>query len=150
MANELISLLEAIERDKGIDREILIQAIEAGVATAAKKSEGLGEEVEAVATLDRQSGQITVMVEDRQIASAGLSRIAAQIAKQVILQKIREAERDVIFIEFQGRVGDIITGSVHRFERGDIVIELGRAEAVLPKAERIPHEVYHQGDMVQG
>ncbi|MEY4722975.1 MAG: hypothetical protein RLZZ324_488, partial [Candidatus Parcubacteria bacterium] len=81
---------------------------------------------------------------------AAFGRMAAQTAKQVIIQKIREAERDVIFSEFQGRVGDIVNGSVHRFERGDIIVELGRAEAVLPKSERIPHEEYHQGEQVQG
>ncbi|MBI2105149.1 MAG: transcription termination/antitermination protein NusA [Candidatus Omnitrophica bacterium] len=149
MNGELLSILSAIERDKGIDREILIQAIEAAVATAAKKSEGASEEAEASATLDRKTGRIVAVVEGREVDSARLTRIAAQTAKQVILQKIREAERDVIFTEFQGRVGDIVTGSVHRFERGDIIVELGRAEAVLPKAERIPHEEYHQGDMVQ-
>ena len=150
MNGELLSILSAIERDKGVDREILIQAIEAAVATAAKKSEGVSEETEATATLDRKTGQIIAIVGGRQIDSARLTRIAAQTAKQVIIQKIREAERDVIFSEFQGRVGDIVNGSVHRFERGDIIIELGRAEAVLPKSERIPHEEYHQGDIVQG
>ena len=150
MNGELLSILGAIERDKGISRDILIEAIEAAVATAAKKSEGLSEEAEATATLDRKTGRIVAVVAGKEVESGRLTRIAAQTAKQVIIQKIREAERDVIFIEFQGRVGDIITGSVHRFERGDIVIELGRAEAVLPKAERIPHEEYHQGDMVQG
>ena len=147
---ELLSILEAIERDKGVDREILIQALEAAVATAAKKSEGVSEETEATAILDRKTGKLTVVVAGKEIDSAHLTRIAAQTAKQVIIQKIREAERDVIFNEFQGRVGDIITGSVHRFERGDIIVELGRTEAVLPKGERIPHEEYHQGDRLQG
>ena len=150
MNGELLSILEAIERDKGIDREVLIQALEAAVSTAAKKSEGVSEETEATATFDRKTGRLTVEVDGRQIDSAHLTRIAAQTAKQVIIQKIREAERDVIFIEFQGRVGDIVNGAVHRFERGDIIVELGRAEAVLPKSERIPHEEYHQGDRVQG
>ncbi len=150
MTGELLSILEAIERDKGVDREVLIQAIEAAVATAAKKSEGSGEEGEAVATLDRKTGRITVIVDGHEIDSAHLTRIAAQTAKQVIIQKLREAERDVIFTEFQGRVGDIVNGSVHRFERGDIIVEMGRAEAVLPKGERIPHEEYHQGDQLQG
>jgi len=150
MNGDLLSILSAIERDKGIDREILIQAIEAAVATAAKKSEGVGEEAECTATLDRKTGRILAVVEGREVDSARLTRIAAQTAKQVIIQKIRDAERDVIFTEFQGRVGDIVTGSVHRFERGDVIVELGRAEAVLPKAERIPHEEYHQGDMLQG
>ena len=149
MNGELLSILGAIERDKGIDREILIQAIESAVATAAKKSEGVSEETEATATMDRTTGCIVAKVDGKLIDSARLTRIAAQTAKQVILQKIREAERDVIFTEFQGRVGDIVTGSVHRFERGDIIVELGRAEAILPKSERIPHEEYHQGDMVQ-
>ncbi|MBI3996864.1 MAG: transcription termination/antitermination protein NusA [Candidatus Omnitrophica bacterium] len=150
MNGELLSILEAIERDKGIDREILIQAIEAAVATAAKKSEGVAEEIESTAVLDRKTGRIVATVGGREVDSARLTRIAAQTAKQVIIQKIREAERDVIFTEFQGRVGDIVTGSVHRFERGDIIVELGRAEAILPKTERIPHEEYHQGDRVQG
>ncbi len=149
MDAELLSILSAIERDKGIDREILIEAIEVAVATAAKKSEGLGDEVESVATLDRKTGRIVADVDGRQIDSIRLTRIAAQTAKQVIIQKIREAERDVIFTEYQDRVGDIVTGSVHRFERGDIIVELGRAEALLPRSERIPHEEYHQGDLVQ-
>jgi len=150
MDGELLSLLEAIERDKGIDREVLIQAIEAAVATAAKKSEGASEEAEATAQLDRKSGRIVAFVDGRPVDSAHLTRIAAQTAKQVIIQKIREAERDVVFAEFQSRVGDIVTGSVHRFERGDIIVELGRAEAIVPKSERIPHEEYHQGDRLQG
>ncbi|MBI3320863.1 MAG: transcription termination/antitermination protein NusA [Candidatus Omnitrophica bacterium] len=150
MNGELLSILSAIERDKGIDREILIQAIEAAVTTAAKKSEGASEETEATATLDRHTGRMVVLVGGRPVDSAHLTRIAAQTAKQVIIQKIREAERDVVFAEFQGRIGDIIAGAVHRFERGDIIVELGRAEAVLPKSERIPHEEYHQGDMIQG
>ncbi|MBI4003697.1 MAG: transcription termination/antitermination protein NusA [Candidatus Omnitrophica bacterium] len=150
MNGELLSILEAIERDKGIDREILIQAIEAAVASAAKKSEGVSEETEATANLDRKTGRLVAVVAGHQVDSAHLTRIAAQTAKQVIIQKIREAERDVVFAEFQSRVGDIVTGTVHRFERGDIIVELGRAEAIVPKAERIPHEEYHQGDRLQG
>ncbi|MDP3722210.1 MAG: transcription termination factor NusA [Candidatus Omnitrophota bacterium] len=150
MGNELLSIIESIERDKGIDRNVLIQAVEDAVATAARKSEGLGEEDEVTATIDQQRGRIVVTVNGRELASVQLTRIAAQTAKQVIIQKIREAEREIIFAEFQGRVGAIMTGSVHRFERGDIIVELGRAEAILPKAERIPHEEYHQGDRLQG
>jgi N utilization substance protein A len=147
---ELLSILDALERDKGVDREVLIQAVEAALATAAKKSEGVSEETEATAAFDRKTGRLTVTVAGRPIDSAHLTRIAAQTAKQVIIQKIREAEREVIVAEFQGRMGDIMTGSVHRFERGDIVVEMGRAEAVLPKAERIPHEEFGQGDRIQG
>ena len=150
MNRELLSILEAIERDKGIDREVLIQAVETALATAAKKSLGLSEEQELTVIIDRKTGQLSVSSEGRQYNSVDFSRIAAQTAKQVIIQKIREAERDVVFAEYQGRVGDIVNGAVHRFERGDIIVELGRAEAVLPKSERIPHEEYHQGDRIQG
>ena len=150
MNGELLSILAAIERDKGIDREVLIQAVESALATAAKKSVPGGEEQEVVVKIDRTTGRMSVVSDNHEISSMDFSRIAAQTAKQVIIQKIREAERDVIFTEFQGRVGDIVTGTVHRFERGDIIVELGRAEAVLPKSERIPHEDYQQGDRVQG
>jgi len=150
MNGELLSILTAIERDKGIDREILIQAVESALATAAKKSVGAREDQEVTVTIDRKTGQLSVLSDDHQLASVDFSRIAAQTAKQVIIQKIREAERDVIFTEFQNRIGDIVTGTVHRFERGDIIVEMGRAEAILPKAERIPHEEYHQGDRIQG
>src|SRR3989338_824492 len=104
MNGEFIYIVGAIERDKVIDRDILIQAIESAVASAAKKSEGVSEETEATATLDRKTGRIVAVVAGREVDSARLTRIAAQTAKQVIIQKIREAERDVIFTEFQGRV----------------------------------------------
>ncbi len=149
MNGEILTILEAIERDKGIDREILIQAVEAALATAAKKSLGIHDDQELTVTIDRKTGRLAVVSADRTFASVDFSRIAAQTARQVIIQKIREAEREVVFTEFQGRVGDIITGTVHRFEKGDIIAELGRAEAILPKSERIPHEDYRQGERIQ-
>jgi N utilization substance protein A len=150
MNGELLSILAAIERDKGIDREILIQAVESALATAARKTTGASEEQPVTVTIDRKTGHVSVVSDDQEVSSIDFSRIAAQTAKQVIIQKIREAEREVVFTEFQGRMGDIVTGTIHRFERGDIIVELGRAEAVVPKSERIPHEEYHQGDRVQG
>src|SRR3989338_7536648 len=150
MNGELLSILEAIERDKGIDREILIQAVESALATAAKKSLGVAEEQEVIVRIDRKTGHVSVLSDNKEFSNVDFSRIAAQTAKQVIIQKIREAERDVVFTEYQDRVGDIVTGAVHRFERGDIIVELGRAEAIVPKSDRIPHEEYHQGDRLQG
>jgi N utilization substance protein A len=150
MNGELLSILELIERDKGIDREVLIQAVETALATAARKSVGASEEQEVLVTIDRKSGQLSVAVNGRSRSTIDFSRIAAQTAKQVIIQKIREAERDVVFTEYQSRVGDIVTGTVHRFERGDVIVELGRAEAILPKSDRIPHEEYQQGERLQG
>jgi len=100
-------------------------------------------------TLNRKNGSVAVVADGKPLSSAEFSRIGAQMAKQLIMQKIREAERDVIFTEFQDRVGDLVSGTVHRFERGDIIVDLGRTEGILPKAERIPHEDYQQGDRVQ-
>ncbi|MBI3087777.1 MAG: transcription termination/antitermination protein NusA [Candidatus Omnitrophica bacterium] len=148
MNGELLSLIDAIVRDKGIDREVLIQAIESAMASAAKKGTG-SESKEVTVTIDRQQGSITVMSDGQRLSSAEFSRIGAQTAKQVIMQKIREAERDVILGEFQDKAGTIVSGVVHRFERGDIIVDLGRTEAILPKSERIPYEEYHQGDQVQ-
>ncbi len=150
MNGEILSILAMIERDKGIDLEVLIQAVEAALATAARKSAGASDEQEVQVAIDRKTGQLSVTVDGRTSSSIDFSRITAQTAKQVIIQKIREAEREVVFSEFQGRVGDIITGTVHRFERGDVIVELGRAEAILQKADRIPHEEYQQGERLQG
>ncbi len=149
MNTELLSLVDAIVRDKGIDREVLIQAIESALASAIKKGMPDGEEREVIATLDRQQGGIAITMDGKKLSSTEFSRIGAQTAKQVIMQKIREAERDVILGEFQGKVGDVISGTVQRFERGDIIVDVGRAEALLPKSERIPFEEYRPGDQIQ-
>jgi N utilization substance protein A len=148
MNGELLSLIDAIVREKGIDREVLIQAIETALASAFKKG-GPAENKEVTVTIDRTTGQTSVVSDGQKLSSGNFSRIGAQTAKQVIMQKIREAEREVIFTEFQGMVGDIVSGTVHRFERGDIVVDLGRTEAILPKSGRIPHEEYQQGEHVQ-
>ena len=148
MNREFLALIDTIVRDKGIDREVLIQAIEQALASAAKK--GVGKDAkEMVVTIDRERGDLTVMLDGKRVPSAEFSRIGAQTAKQVIMQKIREAERDVIFGEFQTKAGSIVSGTVHRFERGDIIIDLGRAEGILRKSERIPYEEYRPGDQVQ-
>lgn len=148
MNGELLLLIDAIVREKGIDRELLIQAIESALASAAKKGHDR-EHQEIAVTIDRAKGHITVVADGQPLPSAEFSRIGAQTAKQVIMQKIREAERDVILGEFQGRVGDIVAGTVHRFERGDLIVDLGRTEGIMPKAERIPYEEYHQGEQIQ-
>ncbi len=148
MDGHLLTLVDTIVRDKGIDREVLIQAIETALASAAKK--GVGKEAkDVIVTIDRKGGDVTVMMDGQRLPSAEFSRIGAQTAKQVIMQKIREAERDVVFGEFQTKVGNILSGSVHRFERGDIIVDLGRAEGILPKAERIPYEEYRPGEQIQ-
>ncbi len=147
--NELMIILDQLERDKGIDREILIQAVEAAVASAARKIWTVDEDEEIRVVLDRKTGALRAYAGDHEIHSGEFGRIAAQTAKQVVIQKIREAEKDVIYTEFQDRVGTIISGNVYRFERGSIVVDLGRAEGYIPRREQSPSEEFRQGDRIR-
>ncbi|NQT95749.1 MAG: transcription termination/antitermination protein NusA [Candidatus Omnitrophica bacterium] len=150
MNGELLSVLEYIEREKGIKREILIEAVESALVSAARKATGTKDEEDNItAKFDSNTGSIKIFLNEKEITSPEFGRIAAQTAKQVIIQKIREAERDVIFEEFHTRKGSIVTGGVHRFEKGNIIVDLGRAEAVLPKTELLPRERYKQGERIK-
>jgi len=146
MNGELLRLVDAIHRDKNIDREVLLDGIEQALASAARKVYG-SEEIEV--TIDRETGEIDAMDGDEPIDPASLGRIAAQTAKQVMIQKIREAERDVIFEDYQDRVGHLVTGTVQRFEGGALVVNLGKTEGILPRSEQIPGEVYQPGDRIR-
>jgi N utilization substance protein A len=148
MNEELLNVLEHIEREKGIDKEFLFKAIESALASAAKKILG-DKEAEVTAEIDRQTGEIKIVSAGKEIKSAEFGRIAAQTAKQVIIQKIREAERDIVFDDYSKRVGTITNGSVHRFEKGDIILDLGKAEAVLPRSQQCPKDRYKQGDRIR-
>ena len=148
MNEELLVVLEHIEREKGINKEILFQAIESALVSAARKMVG-DKEAEVLVTIDRATGEIKISSGGKEITSSGFGRIAAQTAKQVIIQKIREAEKDVVLDDYQKRVGCITDGSVHRFERGDIIIDLGKTEAILPRSQQCPKEHYKQGDRVR-
>ncbi len=145
---ELLSVLDNIEREKGIAKEFLFKAIESAMSSAAKKILG-SKEAEVTAVIDRETGEIKIIAGGKEIKSAELGRISAQTAKQVIMQKIREAERDIIFDDYQKRAGSITNGTVHRFEKGDIIIDLGKTEAVLPKSQQSPKDRYKQGDRVR-
>ena len=148
MNEELLTVLEHIEREKGIDKEFLFKAIESALTSAARKIAS-NKEADVVATIDRSTGAIKILSEGKEIDSEGFGRIAAQTAKQVIIQKIREAERDLVFDDYQKRIGTITSGSVHRFEKGDIVIDLGKTEGVLLKSQQCPKDRYKQGDRVR-
>lgn len=148
MNQELLAILDSIERDKGIKKEILIKAIESALISAARKN--LGKHVEDIkAEFDPLTGDFKVLTADGKEVSGDFGRISAQTAKQVIIQKIREAERDVIFEEYQHKVNDIASGSVHRFEKGMIIVDLGRVEGILPKREIPQNEEYRQGDRIK-
>jgi len=150
MNNELLTILDSLEREKGISREVLFSALEAALVSAARKVLGKETEKEDIAvTIDRESGEIKVISEGKEIRSQEFGRISAQTAKQVIIQKIREAERDVIHDEYLRKKGGITSGLVHRFEKGNIIVDLGKTEAVLPRTEQIQKERYKQGDRVR-
>ncbi|HEY5976196.1 MAG TPA: transcription termination factor NusA [Geobacteraceae bacterium] len=172
-------IIDQIVKEKSIDKAIVTEALEQAVLTAANKkfrntrdleahyNEELGEVelFEFVTVVDEvQDSYREIDLEEAQeqdpevevgdsigmkIDSSGFSRIAAQTAKQVIIQRVREAERETIFNEFKDRVGELITGIVRRYEKGDLIIDLGRAEALLPHKELAPREIYRQGDRVR-
>jgi N utilization substance protein A len=171
--------IDQIVKEKGIEKGVILEALEQAVLTAANKkfrntrdleahyNEEIGEvelfEFVTVVAEVQDSYREIDLEEAREIDpeveigdslgikmdASGFSRIAAQTAKQVIIQRVREAERETIFNEFKDRVGELINGVVRRFEKGDMVVDLGRAEAVLPHKEQAPREVYRQGDRIR-
>lgn len=148
MNGELLTVLDHLEREKGINREILMEAVESALLSAAKKT--LGPKTEDVSVkIDRQSGEIKVYSGGKEMPSGEFGRIAAQTAKQIIIQKIREAERDVIFTDYQARIGSVITGTVYRFEKGNIIADLGKTEGFIPKGEQSQKENFRQGDRIK-
>jgi len=148
MNDELLTVLEHIEREKGIKKEILIAAVEQALLSAARKD--LGPEAGDIQVkLNPETGEIQVFCDGKEVTSGKFGRIAAQTAKQVIIQKIREAERDVIYEDFHKRVDTLTNGLVHRFERGNIIVDLGKTEGILPKSEQSPKESYRQGERIR-
>ncbi|MBI5642423.1 MAG: transcription termination/antitermination protein NusA [Deltaproteobacteria bacterium] len=180
MSVNLTNIIDQVGKDKGIDKNILIEALESAMLKAAEKRFGPNKIIEA--HYQEDAGEIelflfkTVVEEaenpdleisfdqarelDPEVAlgdSLGVKldakefgRIDAQTAKQIIIQKVREAERNIIFSEYSSKKGEIITGIVQRFEKGDIIVDLGRAEAVVPKKEQVRREGYRQGERIRG
>jgi N utilization substance protein A len=179
MANQLRQQIDQISREKNINPDVIIAAIEDAILTASKKYYKNNEDLRS--RFNDESGQIEVFavkqiveeveIDETQIslseaqklipeAEVGqeiefpkptdiLGRIAAQTAKQVIFQKVREAERDNVFSEYSGRVGEVLNGIIKRQEMGDFVVDLGRAEALLPRKEQSRAETYQAGDRVR-
>lgn len=148
MSTELISVLENIEREKGISRQVLIESIEAALVSAAKKVLH-DKDKEVDVKIDVETGKIRIYSDGKEIVSNEFGRIAAQTAKQVIFQKIREAERDVIFNEFHAKADSIVSGMVYRYDKGALLIDLGKTEAILPRREMSPRDNYRQGDSIR-
>ncbi len=171
--------IDQIVKEKGIDKQIVLEALEQAVLTAANKKYRNTRDLEV--HYNEEAGEIELFefvtvveeVEDSykeieleeareidpeveigdslglKMDASGFSRIAAQTAKQVIILKVREAARETIFNEYKDRIGELINGVVRRFERGDLIVDLGRAEAVLPVDHQAPREVYRPGDRIR-
>lgn len=150
MTTDLIRFVDSISRDKAIDKEGVFADLEAAIISAARKHFGCDEEDEVTATIDRLTGTIAASVCGKPIDMQSLGRIAAQTAKQVMIQRIREDERNSIFDEYSQLVGTIVTGSVTRYEGGGLTVNLGRAEAFMPRSEQIPGQMHHPGERIRG
>ena len=146
--NELLRIVDAIHRDKNIEKEIVFEGIEAALVSAAKKH--YGEEEEVVIQIDRENGSIQgthngIPMEPAEMAE----RIGAQTAKQVMIQKIREAERDALYAEYDELRGQLVTGVIQRYEGGAATVALTNVEAILPRGEQIPGETHHANERVR-
>jgi N utilization substance protein A len=144
---ELLRIVDGLARDKNIDKDLVLGDLEAAMESAIRKKHGPEEEVQV--SIDRMSGAISATVSGQPISMIDLGRIAAQTAKQVMIQRIREAERGSIFEEFVERKGTIITGTVARFEGGALIVNIGRTEGFLPRSEQIPGETHQPGERIR-
>lgn len=144
---ELLRIVDSLHREKQISPDLVIQAIESALITAAKRQ--FGEDAEVSVKIAPEGGQISASVDGRLLSQDEIGRIGAQTAKQVIIQKLKEAERDARLDEFYGQVGQLVTGIVQRTERGLTIVQLGNVEAILPRSEQIPGESYHNGSRIR-
>ena len=179
MASDLIKVLDQVGRERGVEKETLIKTLEEAVRAAARKKLGpnydleinfndeMGEiEIfefkEVVQKVNNENLEISleqaseidpeVVIGDSlgiKMDMDDLGRVAAQSAKQVIIQRVREAEREKIFADYSDRVGELVTGTVQQIEKGNILVNLGRTEALLPYREQIRKEHYRQGDNIR-
>jgi transcription termination/antitermination protein NusA len=149
--SEVLRIVDAIHRDKNIDKEIVFEGIEQAIVSAARKH--FGEESQIDVHIDRDSGEPAAAVNGQSLEKDEigdlLGRIAAQTAKQVIIQKIREAERDALYDEYEALRGNIVTGTITRLEGGTATVNLGKVEGLLPRGEQIPGESHRVGERVR-
>jgi len=142
---EFIEALEEMAKEKGIPREDLYDAIRKGLAVAYQEEKGT--EIDVEVEIDQHSGDI--FINEERIDLAKFGRIATKKAEETIRQEIVQRRREIVHDLYVNRVGEIITGSIHRFEGKDVWVNLGEAEATLPDAERIPGERYHAGQRLR-
>lgn len=147
MSQELLTSLEYIEKEKGIAKEVLFEALRQALLSACRKTYPGHKEFDI--QIDPKTCSIHLYENGKEIQDALFGRIAAQTAKQVIIQKIREAERDTIFEDYNKRLGDIVSGNVHRVEKKAIIVDLGKAEGILPAREQSLQDDFRQGDLIR-
>ncbi len=143
---ELLRLVDAIHRERNIEKEAIFQALEHALLTAARKK--LGESARIAVTIDRDSGRTRIIGPDGDLEMVDLGRIAAQTAKQVFGQIVREAEREVIFGEYDRFQRALVTGTIYRLDGTAVIVNLGRTEGYLPKHEQVRGETYRVGDRI--
>ena len=147
MNQELLATLEYIEKEKAIDKQTLIEALKQALASACRKTYPDCQEVDI--QINPETADIRVYKNGKVLDDADFGRIAAQTAKQVIIQKIREAERKSIFDEFIKKQDNIVSGTVHRVEKKAILVDLGKTEGILPAREQSPKDDFRQGDYIK-
>ena len=147
MNGEILRLVDTIHRDKDIEKEIIFQGIEAALLTAVKKKLGESESVRVV--IDRITGEPKIVDEEKEVIIEDLGRIAAMTGKQVLFQRIREAERDKIYGEYEEKLGKLVTGVVQRMEGPNMIINLGKVEGILPRGEQAPGEKFRVGERIK-
>ena len=149
MNQELIRIVDGIARDKNIEREQIYTDIEQAIASALRKQHNTEDTTEFKVVLERGTGDIRAWRNEQELPLSSLGRIAAQTAKQVMIQLIRQDERGSIYEEYKDRVGTIVTGTIARFEGGSMIVTLGRSEGIMPRSEQIPGETHDPGERVQ-
>jgi N utilization substance protein A len=144
---DILRYVDSLHREKNIDKEIVFSAIEAALQTAGKRQ--YGEDSDILVGLDRKTGQIRAFLCGEPLGDDQIGRIGAQTAKQVIIQKVKEAERDALMLEYRDLIGQIVTGVVGRSDGGVATVQLGNVEAILPRSEQIPGETLHPNERVR-
>lgn len=142
---EFSQALKAIAQERGLDPNVILETIQQAIIAAFRRDakergEEVAEEVEVVAKIDSVNGETKVFIEGKDVTPPGFGRIAAQTAKQVIHQKIREAEKGAILTEFEEKIGALVSGLILRFDGPNVRVDLGRTEAIMEASERIPNE----------
>ena len=146
-SEEILRLVDTIHRSKEIEKEIIFQGIEACLLSAVHRKHGESEDDTVV--IDRETGETIVLQNGEEIDAEELGRLAAMSGKQVLFQKIREAERDKIFEEYEGKIGQLVPGVVQRNEGPNLIVSLGRVEGFLPRSEQAPGERFRVGERIK-